>query len=400
MTARTVRALEQLLGGFGTALLALGLLLWTVGVGLASVLVVGLPAVPPALRALHALADRERRRLARWGADVPAPGPRPDRVRAAAQDPTTRRELAWLARHAVAGCATGSLAVLAPLSAVRDLSFPLWWWALPDGWAGPSLGFWVVRDWAGVPPVLALGAAWAAVTVGLAPVAARRQLAAGRRLLASHPDLALRVAELTATRAAARDAHAVELRRIERALHDGAQNRLVATAVLLGAARRSLAGGRAGTDELLGKAQDAAELALSELRAVARSILPPVLADRGLDGAVHSLAAACPVPCAVRVDVGARCPASVEATAYATVAEALTNVARHSGAGHVEVVLHRQGDRLQVRVSDDGRGGAVEGAGTGLTGLRRRVEALDGRWALTSPGGGPTVLEVELPCGS
>lgn len=390
---RTGRALEQLIGGFGTAVLALLLLL---------LLVPGLLVSGTTLRAVHALADRERARLDRWDVPAPRPADRPVSLRAAVGDRGTWRELAWLVRHAVLGSVVGFLAVLAPFSAARDLTFPLWWWALPEGWASPSLGLWVVTTWAGVPLVVVMGLAWAAATVLVMPPLARRQLRVAQGLLApGSGDLSLRVAELTRTRAEALDAHATELRRIERALHDGAQNRLVATNVLLGAARRSLATGRTeAADPLLGQAQDAAELALAELRAVVRSILPPVLSDRGLAAAVRGLAAGCPVECTVEVDVPARSPASVEATIYFAVAEALTNVARHSEARHAQVAVRRHGDVLTATVRDDGRGGAREGAGSGLAGIRRRVEAMDGRWSLASPPGGPTVVEVTVPCGS
>ncbi|MFU0242880.1 sensor histidine kinase, partial [Streptomyces scabiei] len=210
----------------------------------------------------------------------------------------------------------------------------------------------------------------------------------------------LRVAELTATRAAALDAHATELRRIERSLHDGAQNRLVSVTVLLGAARRMAARDPAGADELLERAQSAAEQALAELRSVARGILPPVLADRGLADALSGLAADCGVPCRVEADVPQRCAASVEATAYFVVAEALTNIAKHSGAARASVTVRARGGRLRLLVEDDGRGGADEDGGSGLTGIRRRVAALDGTLRLTSPPGGPTVLDADLPCGS
>jgi signal transduction histidine kinase len=209
----------------------------------------------------------------------------------------------------------------------------------------------------------------------------------------------MRVAELTATRAAALDAHAVELRRIERSLHDGTQNRLVAVNVLLGAARRAVQRDPARADEILGRAQDAAEQALGELRTVVRGILPPVL-DHGLAGALDGLAASCAVPCRVVVDLPVRCAASVEATAYFVVAESLTNVVKHSGATAVAVTVRRERDRLVIGVDDDGHGGADEAHGSGLTGIRRRVEAYDGRLTLTSPPGGPTRIQVELPCGS
>src|SRR5262249_25618061 len=157
--------------------------------------------------------------------------------------------------------------------------------------------------------------------------------------------------------------------RIERSLHDGTQNRLVAVTVLLGAARRALARDPAGADAILERAQSAAEQALAELRTVARGILPPVLADRGLDGALAALAAECAVPCRVEVATPGRCPASVEATAYFVVAEALTNISRHSQARRAAVAVTRVGDRLRLCVTDDGRGGADEHGGTGLAGI-------------------------------
>jgi signal transduction histidine kinase len=241
-----------------------------------------------------------------------------------------------------------------------------------------------------------------AIILGLVPAMAQVQGRPGRQLLSAGPDtdLSLRIAELTATRAAALDAHATELRRIERSLHDGTQNRLVTVTVLLGAARRKVARDPAGAGELLERAQSAAEQALAELRSVSRSILPPVLDDRGLAGALSGLAAECAVPCRTDVDVPQRCPASVEATAYFVVAEALTNIAKHSGAEHASVTVRGRGGRLHLRVEDDGRGGADEDGGSGLTGIRRRVAAHDGTLRLTSPPGGPTTLEVDLPCGS
>jgi signal transduction histidine kinase len=398
---RALAAVEQLAGGLGTAALALLLLVWTAGVALLCVAGVGLLLLPATLRAVRALADRERTRLARWGPPVPGPGPLPRSLRAAA-DPTLRREVAWLAVHAALGLPLGFAGVLLALLAVRDLTFPLWWQLMPDGEANASIGFWFVHDWAGVAAVALLGVGWVALAAGLGPWLAWLQALPGRRLLVPdrRTDLSLRVAELTATRAAALDAHAAELRRIERSLHDGTQNRLVAVTVLLGAARRAVTRDPAAAEEILERAQAAAEQALAELRGVARGILPPVLADRGLAGALAGLAATSAVPCRVDVDSPARCAASVEATAYFVVAEALTNTARHARAGHVAVTVRQRGDRLRLRVEDDGSGGADETAGSGLAGIRRRVAAHDGTLTLTSPPGGPTTLEVDLPCGS
>jgi signal transduction histidine kinase len=395
------RAVAQLASGLNTAVLALLLLLWLAVTAATSVVGVGLLTAPAPLRALHALAGRERARLARRGPEVVAPQPPPTRLRPALVDATTHRELRWLVRHATLGLLLGLLGVLLPITAVRDTAFPLYWTFMPENTTATSLGIGNAHTWPDALAVALLGVGWIAIILGLTPGMARLQASPGRRLLAAGPDvdLSLRVAELTATRAAALDAHATELRRIERSLHDGAQNRLVSVAVLLGAARRMVARDPAGADELLERAQSAAEMALAELRTVARGILPPVLADRGLAGALSGLAADCAVPCRIDVDVPERCAASVEATAYFVVAEALTNIAKHSGAGHATVTARGSGGRLVLSVEDDGRGGADAEGGSGLTGIRRRIAAHDGSLTLTSPPGGPTVLTVDLPCG-
>ncbi|MGY2081228.1 sensor histidine kinase [Modestobacter sp. SYSU DS0657] len=397
-----LEALEQLGGGFGTALLAFCLLLWVLVVAALSLVGVGLLLVPGAVRAVRRLADQERTRLGRWGPDVLGPGPAPTSWREALGDLAVARELVWVALHGTAGVVYGLIGVALPIYAVRDLTFPLWRPLLSGELAESSPWWWQVDSTADALAVSLLGLGWAALTVGVTPLMARFQRRVVSRLLGPPPgtDLTLRVAELTATRAAALDAHLAELRRIERSLHDGTQNRLVAVTVLLGAARRSLDRDPPAAEELLERAQDAAEQALAELRSVARGILPPVLVDRGLAGALSGLAASSPVPCTIDVDVPGRCAASVEATAWFVVAEALTNVARHSGASSARVTVRRHGDRLALAVTDDGHGGAVEGAGSGLAGMRRRVEAHDGVFTLTSPPGGPTTLEVELPCGS
>ncbi|MER6010563.1 sensor histidine kinase [Streptomyces bluensis] len=405
-------AIGQLASGIGTALPALLVLVWLAVTAVLSLVGVGLLMVPAVLSALHALAGRERARLARHGHEVIAPEPPPTRLRLALVDPTTRRELRWLLRHATLGLLLGLLGVLLPLVAVRDTAFPLFWTFLPEDPTATSIGLGTATSWPDAFAATLLGVGWIAIILGLGPGMARLQAQPGRLLLAAGPDtdLSLRIAELTATRAAALDAHATELRRIERSLHDGTQNRLVTVTVLLGAARRQVARDPAGADELLERAQSAAEQALAELRTVSRSILPPVLADRGLAGALSGLAAECAVPCRTDVEAPERCAASVEATAYFVVAEALTNIAKHSGAGQAAVTVRARGGRLNLRIEDDGRGGAGgtsqamgtggEDGGSGLTGIRRRVAAHDGTLRVTSPPGGPTTLEVDLPCGS
>ncbi|MFI6437316.1 sensor histidine kinase [Streptomyces sp. NPDC050759] len=388
-TATTAAAaLGQLVSGLGTAVLTPFVLLWLV-------------LAPGGVRVLHALAGMERVRLARWGPEVIAPEPPPTRLWPALADPTTRRELLWLVRHLVVGLPLGLLGFVLPVLAVRDTAFPLYWKLAPKDATATSIGIGVAHSWPEALAVCLLGAGWIAIMLGLTPGMARLQASPGRRLLSAGPDadLSLRVAELTATRAAALDAHATELRRIERSLHDGTQNRIVTVTVLLGAARRMVARDPAGADELLERAQSAAEQALAELRTVSRSILPPVLADRGLAGALTGLAAESAVPCTVDVEMPRRCAASVEATAYFVAAEALTNIAKHSGASRATITVRAPGSRLLLRITDDGRGGADEHAGSGLTGIRHRIAAHDGTLHLTSPPGGPTVLEADLPCG-
>lgn len=394
-------ALEQLAGGLGTSMLALIVLAGLLVSVLTIPLGVGLLLTPLALRSVQALARRERDRLSRWVPEIVAPHAPSTRLRAAWSDPVTYRTLCWLVVHATLGLLLGLLGVLIPLFAVRDSTFPLYWPLAPEDAASTSLGFGVAHTWLDAASVCLLGLGWIVVVLALAPGMARLQAAPGRRLLTAPPgaDLSLRIAELTASRAGALDAHATELRRIERSLHDGTQNRMVTVTVLLGAARRMVARDPEGADELLERAQSAAEQALGELRTVSRSILPPVLADRGLEGALSGLAASCGVLCDIDVDAPERCAASVEATAYFVVAEALTNISRHSGAHRAFVTVRGGAGRLRLRIEDDGHGGADEEAGTGLSGIRRRVAAHDGTLTLSSPPGGPTVVEVVLPRG-
>jgi signal transduction histidine kinase len=419
---RTLDALEHLIGGLATAILALFALMCFIAVALACLVGVGLFVMPVMLRALRIVANQERARLVRWvpeltdrrarlrkvaaqeiaHEELPAPDAVPRRVHRAVRDGTVRRELAWVSVHGTVGLVIGLVGVTLPFYILRDLAYPLYWWLLPGDATTRSPEPWSVHDFTDAVIIMPMGLVWTVVLMAVAPGMARLQAWPGRRLLltcAPEADLSLRVAQLSATRAAALDAHATELRRIERSLHDGTQSRLVAVSVMLGATRRALARDPAGADAMLERAQDASEQALAELRTVVRGILPPVLADRGLASAVATLAATCAVPCRIDVDVEGRCALSVEATAYFVISEALTNIAKHSGARHAAVILRRRDDRLLLRIHDDGRGGAAEDRGTGIAGIRHRIEAHDGSFSLTSPAGGPTTLMVELPCG-
>jgi signal transduction histidine kinase len=271
-----------------------------------------------------------------------------------------------------------------------------------------------------LPAVVLFGAApWVARGVTWLDVTAARALLGPTRAEA----LELRVQSLTRSRAEVVAATDAERRRIERDLHDGAQQRLVSLGMRLGMARAN--------PEISGPAREAIEaahdevvLALTELRQFVRGLHPAVLNDRGLDAALSGIAARAPLPVALHVDVPVRCSPSIEAVAYFVVSEALTNVAKHAQAGTAEVSVKQRGKRLRVVVRDDGRGGAalesgvssvdqptqgvtaqppahaVGGLGSGLRGLAQRAAAVDGTLTVDSPPGGPTTITVELPCES
>jgi signal transduction histidine kinase len=211
-------------------------------------------------------------------------------------------------------------------------------------------------------------------------------------------ELTQRIDVLTNTRAGAVDQQEAELRRIERDLHDGAQARLVALGMTIGMAEQKMKDDPEGARELLEEARAGTGQALKELRDLARGIHPPVLADRGLEAAVIALADGSPLRVVVHAEVPQRPAAPVESAAYFVVAEALTNVAKHASAEHAEVVARIENRVLRVEVRDDGVGGADLNGG-GLSGLRRRVEALDGTLRVASPAGGPTLIRAEMPCG-
>ncbi len=209
-----------------------------------------------------------------------------------------------------------------------------------------------------------------------------------------------RIGQLSRSRAEVIDSAEAERRRIERDLHDGAQQRLVAMVMELARAQaRFDADDPDAARALVDQAHGQAMAALSELRNLVRGVHPPILSDRGLDAALSALAALCPVPVTVDVALVARPPAAVEAIAYFIAAEALTNVAKHARASRVDVDVRGDGRLVTVTVRDDGIGNA-DPSGAGLTGLAARVAAVDGRLAIASPPGGPTLITAELPCGS
>ncbi|MEV4577871.1 sensor histidine kinase [Nonomuraea jabiensis] len=237
----------------------------------------------------------------------------------------------------------------------------------------------------------------------LAPVLARGMaaldLSVARTLLGpSRSELGQRIETLTESRAGVIDAADAERRRIERDLHDGAQQRLVSLAMNLGLARATLTDLPEPAREAIEQAHEEAKQALKELRDFVRGLHPAVLNDQGLDAALSGVAARAPFPVKLHVDIERRATPTIEAVAFFIVSEALTNIAKHAAATKAEVSVRRERERLYVLVYDDGCGGARLDGGTGLRGLAQRIDSVDGSLRLSSPLGGPTTIEVELPC--
>jgi signal transduction histidine kinase len=370
--------------------LAVGLTAFTIGfitvlliTAIGTVAILGIWLLPEAVLLIRRIAGAKRSMAGAWaGQEIPEAyqpitGNLRDRLRTAVRDPGTFVDARWMAANYVYGC-------------VGVLALPLWLAALPvDGaWCG------LLRRPPVVLPLISrladLDAAWSTVLLKPSPKAL----------------LAKRIEQLTQTRAGAVAAHSAELRRIERDLHDGVQARLVSLSMRVGLAKRAYERDPETGRRLLDEAQQHAEDALAELRHVVRGIHPPILTDRGLAGAVRALAASSGLDVNAQtddLDDVPRAPVAVESAAYFVVAEALTNAAKHSGSKRAAVELSRTRTGLRVVVSDEGKGGATtaDGAdaeGTGLPGMRRRVAALDGTFTVTSPAGGPTVIEAELPC--
>ncbi|QVQ55052.1 sensor histidine kinase [Spiractinospora alimapuensis] len=393
-----------------TALLALHLVL--VGVALIPAGGLGLVVLPRVMEFLTRATEAERRRGSRYLGEefVSRPDERPPHtvlarwnhvMRSASTWRTARFLLVWVPL----GVAYGLLGVIALLGTPSALIKASLWWLLPGGettFFGVGVTNWPFAIVGG----LGEGVAFAALFWWGAPFLARGyarlvvRLTSPSEIELRAERLSERVEELSHTRAEALRAHGSELRRIERDLHDGTQARLVALAMRVGIAERMVSDDPEKAVHLLREARSGAEDAMAELRDVIRTMYPPILTDRGLDGAVSAVAGRCAVPTSVRMGELGSLPAAVEAAAYFVIAETLTNVAKHSQARSAQVDLSRDGAELTIRVVDDGVGGALEHGGTGLAGLRRRVAALDGTTTVTSPAGGPTTVEAVLPCAS
>ncbi|WP_143447573.1 sensor histidine kinase [Kineosporia sp. R_H_3] len=396
-------AAAQLVGDLllaGPYLVIAGLLVG--GVSSIAALGVGIPLTALALLMAFGVGSFERLRVQAFTGVViePPPGPAGPQTwwRRYLLDGRPWRATAHLTVIALWGLLVGTLTLVLLCVSLAFAALPLYSAALPDGsialpWGArlaPHLGLFAAGVFGLVVlPLVARGAV--GVDVHLA------QSLLGRSRREQVQVLAERVETLQVSRAGTVDSVELERRRIERDLHDGPQQRLVAIAMDLGMAKEKLDSDPAGARELVEKAHVSAKEAITEMRQVARGIHPPILTDRGLDAALSALAARSPVPVTVRVEPGPRPGPTIEAIAYFCVSELLTNVAKHSRARTASVDVTRHGPTLVVRVTDDGVGGVDAARGTGLVGLRQRVAAVDGTIDVSSPDGGPTVVSVFLP---
>ncbi len=334
--------------------------------GVFAVIVVGIPVLLLTIPATRWIADQHRSMAGRvLGTPIPRQY-RPPRSGGAlarlagwASDPMTWRDQAWILAATTLGFA---LALTSVLLLVLVVTGALWWF--------------------GIEPIM------------------RARCAMDRWFLSyGHAEvLEQRVQVLTETRAETLDHAAAELRRVERDLHDGAQARLVALSMTLGMADSMLESDPEKARRLVSEARATTTAAIGDLRSVVRGIHPPVLADRGLGGAIEALALDMSIPVEVTNRVGGRPPDPIESAVYFAVAECLANVVRHSGAGHAWITLTHAEGVLSAIVGDDGRGGADPQAGTGMLGVMRRLAAFDGTMRVSSPAGGPTVVTLEVPC--
>ncbi len=373
--------------------------------GALAVVLVGLPLLVLAALGGIPVAEVERRRLRLIDRD-PAPGrhqvpagPGPwTWLTTRLRERATWRELGYALLFAVLLWPVDALAItvalIFPLSMVAT---PLLMATVGDGREAKVLKQWTVTTWPTAFGVAVLGLLLMALCAYVLGVTAGARAELARLLIVSgEGELDTKVVELARSRVRLVEAFEAERRRIERDLHDGAQERLVALTMTLGLARLDVPPGPLA--DQLTKAHEEAGKALAELRELIHGIHPKVLTDYGLHAAVADAADRCVVPVDVDLQLPGRPAQEVESAAYFVVCEALANVARHSGADRAQVSGGHRDGRLFLEVRDDGRGGADASAGSGLTGLADRVSVLDGRLALISPPGGPTLLRVEFPC--
>jgi signal transduction histidine kinase len=381
---------------------------WSVGLSLVcafAITVVGGAAVLAATLAVTSVLARfERRRAAELlGASIVAPAYKkgPHRFGWIGNMVTDRarwKELAYSFVQSIIGPTLFSLMIAVWAGALALITLPLYIQALPGDTA--HLLITDIKSGRRIAAATAVGLALLVAAPFLTLLFGRIEAALVRSLLGTNrtAELEAEVVEVSARRSAAVDAAEAERRRIERDLHDGAQQRLVALGMTLGLAREKMDSDPEQARALMDEAHADAKAAMVELRSIARGIHPAVLDDRGLDAALSAIAAKAPVPVSINVNLPKRMGVTLEGAAYYVVAESLTNMAKHANATHASIDIGVHDGKLLVAVSDNGRGGAEVRPDGGLAGLRDRVAALGGTLAVSSPAGGPTTVKVDMPC--
>jgi signal transduction histidine kinase len=410
---------------YGTALFVILVTLIAVGFGLA-ITWVGIPILAIAVLTWIAAAVIERHRIRFFfGERIPSPyrprepGPLLKRARALLGDGAVWRDLVYIFLLFPAGIIEFTIATVALSLPFATLVLPLFYWTgsginiFGDSSTGSG---WQIDTFPEAAVLFLFGLVILIPCLLIMDWTARGHLAVARWFLGrsraeeleelaevleeEKEELVERVDVLTKTREDVMDAMLDERRRIERDLHDGAQQRLVSVAMTLGMAKEKMETDPDAARELVAASHDEVKLALREMRELVRGIHPAVLTDRGLDAAISAIAGRSPVPVTVEVHLAERLPKAIESTAYFIVTEALTNVAKHSEATRARITVWLESGMLTVLVWDDGKGGARLGVNSGLRGLADRTSALDGSFTIESPPNGGTTIRAEIPCGS
>jgi signal transduction histidine kinase len=376
-------------------------------VGFATAVVwVGIPLLWLAMNVVRGGATMERSWVrAALRTDIPSPYRETppgatlwQRWKARFTDPATWRDYGYLLLLLPIGALEFSAVLAMWVAVAAFMAVPFWIGEAP--FAVIVGEFWTIDSFVSALPVTLIGLALIPFAVlGTRALGTVHAKFARGMLGPTRADaLAIEAERLSSSRARGVEAAEAERRRIERDLHDGAQQRLVAVAMGLGRAKSKMDSDPEGAAELIAEAHADAKLAIKELRDLARGIYPSVLGDRGLDAALSALAARVPIEVELQVAVDPRPPTSVESAAYFTVGEALTNITKHSNGTRATVRVNRVDTGVLVEVTDNGQGGAELKPGGGLAGLADRAATIDGVVVVVSPVGGPTVIRAELPC--
>jgi signal transduction histidine kinase len=392
---RTWYANGAIILGFFVGILAFAVIVTLVSTGLTVLLAgIGVLFIALAIEGSRLVARVERWRMFVGETERPAAHPYKqlrgsvlDILRAEFADEARWRDVLYVAVNFPLTVIEFIVVGLAWLAALAALTMPIWFDArvfAPPAWLGSIAGF---------------GLLFVAASLSQLVMALHRQVVVGLLCTSESRELRRQVETLRQSRSAVLAVEASELSRIERDLHDGAQQRLARLSIDLGLASERIDTDPAAAKELVREGQQQAREALAEIRQLVRGIAPSILLDRGLVPAVESITGGGPVRTVVVSELapGERLPPAVERAAYFVVSEAFANVAKHSEATRCEVRCRREGGKLVVEIWDDGKGGAGIASGGGLAGLESRVAGVDGAFSVSSPPGGPTTVRAEIP---